>query len=366
MTPRVTLPVPPPVSPMLAKLARELPDRRRAGSTSRSGTASAASCSATATRSSSAAATSGRSPATSPSSSSRCATRCPSRRCVDGEIVIATEHGLDFDLLSLRIHPAASRVDELAERDARRRSSRSTCSPRATTTSASSRSPSGARGSRRVLADAEPPDPPHAGDHATATSPSDWFEHVRGRGARRRGRQAARRARTARASARWLKVKHLRTADCVVAGFRMHKDGNGRRLAAPRSLRRRGRRCTTSAWRAASPRRCGPSSSRSSSRTGRTRSTTTRGGSGPTPQAQRGGRAAMPGGRAAGTRRKDLSLGAAADRARRRGRVRAPAGRPVPPHRPVPALAAGPRPGSCTYEQLEVPVPVELHEVFGA
>ena len=25
----------------------------------------------------------------------------------------------------------------------------------------------------------------------------------------------------------WLKVKHLRTADCVVAGFRVHKDGKG-------------------------------------------------------------------------------------------------------------------------------------------
>src|SRR3954447_23308725 len=40
----------------------------------------------------------------------------PPERCVvDGEIVIATEHGLDFDLLSLRIHPAASRISMLAE-----------------------------------------------------------------------------------------------------------------------------------------------------------------------------------------------------------------------------------------------------------
>ncbi len=32
------------------------------------------------------------------------------------------------------------------------------------------------------------------------------------------------------------KVKHRRTADCVVAGFRMHKDGEGRRLAAARPV----------------------------------------------------------------------------------------------------------------------------------
>jgi len=38
----------------------------------------------------------------------------PARCVVDGEIVIATEHGLDFDLLQLRLHPAASRVAKLA------------------------------------------------------------------------------------------------------------------------------------------------------------------------------------------------------------------------------------------------------------
>src|SRR3954447_16252670 len=34
---------------------------------------------------------------------------------IDGEIVIATAHGLDFDALQLRLHPAASRVAKLAE-----------------------------------------------------------------------------------------------------------------------------------------------------------------------------------------------------------------------------------------------------------
>ena len=39
----------------------------------------------------------------------------PERCVLDGEIVIATKDGLDFDALQLRIHPAASRVKMLAE-----------------------------------------------------------------------------------------------------------------------------------------------------------------------------------------------------------------------------------------------------------
>src|SRR5262249_31543252 len=34
---------------------------------------------------------------------------------VDGEIVIATDHGLDFDLPQMRLHPAASRAAKLAK-----------------------------------------------------------------------------------------------------------------------------------------------------------------------------------------------------------------------------------------------------------
>ena len=50
----------------------------------------------------------------------RAARRACRQDCVvDGEIVIATARGLDFDALQLRLHPAASRVDEARERDAR-------------------------------------------------------------------------------------------------------------------------------------------------------------------------------------------------------------------------------------------------------
>src|SRR5688572_32547218 len=41
--------------------------------------------------------------------------RLPPQCVVDGEIVIATPQGLDFDALQLRLHPAASRVAKLAQ-----------------------------------------------------------------------------------------------------------------------------------------------------------------------------------------------------------------------------------------------------------
>jgi ATP-dependent DNA ligase len=39
----------------------------------------------------------------------------PDRCVLDGEIVIASTDGLDFDALQLRIHPAASRVNLLSK-----------------------------------------------------------------------------------------------------------------------------------------------------------------------------------------------------------------------------------------------------------
>ena len=39
----------------------------------------------------------------------------PDRCVLDGEIVIATSHGLDFEALLQRIHPAASRIKLLGE-----------------------------------------------------------------------------------------------------------------------------------------------------------------------------------------------------------------------------------------------------------
>lgn len=42
-------------------------------------------------------------------------TQLPARCVLDGEIVIAAQNGLDFELLQLRIHPAASRVKLLSQ-----------------------------------------------------------------------------------------------------------------------------------------------------------------------------------------------------------------------------------------------------------
>lgn len=43
------------------------------------------------------------------------AAELPERCVIDGEIIIATDHGLDFEALQQRIHPANSRVPTLAE-----------------------------------------------------------------------------------------------------------------------------------------------------------------------------------------------------------------------------------------------------------
>lgn len=148
----------------------------------------------------------------------------PDRCVVDGEIVIATERGLDFDLLSLRIHPAKSRVvmlaeehpasfvgfDLLAEGDIDFRDE-----------------PFAERRTRleRAFANASHPVlvTPATLDAGTA---EEWFERFEGAGldgvvAKPLDGQYLEGKRT------MLKVKHQRTADCVVAGFRTHKDGEG-------------------------------------------------------------------------------------------------------------------------------------------
>lgn len=154
-----------------------------------------------------------------------CLAALPDGSIVDGEIVIATPHGLDFDALQLRLHPAASRVAKLAEatpasfvafdliavdgRDLR----------------------AAPQHERRVLletllAGVEPPLhlTPVTRDPAVA---SEWLSRFEGagldgviakpeRGIYEPGRRAM------------IKVKHARTADCVVAGFRWHKNGKDR------------------------------------------------------------------------------------------------------------------------------------------
>jgi ATP-dependent DNA ligase len=148
----------------------------------------------------------------------------PPRAVIDGEVVIATEHGLDFDLLSLRIHPAASRVAKLAEEAP---SSFVAFDLLAEGDDDLRELPFGERRKRleKLLKKARPPIhvTPATTDAAVA---EQWFERFEGAGldgvvAKPLDGPYAEGQRT------MAKVKHLRTADCVVAGSRVHKDGKG-------------------------------------------------------------------------------------------------------------------------------------------
>ena len=148
----------------------------------------------------------------------------PDRCVVDGEVVIVGAAGLDFEALLLRIHPAASRVKLLAEEtpasfvawdllalgdeDLRellleKRRERL----------------------EQVLEGAMPPVhlSPATRDRALA---EDWFRRFEGAGLD--GVMAKRLEAPYRAGERtMIKVKHKRTADCVISGFRWHKNGAG-------------------------------------------------------------------------------------------------------------------------------------------
>jgi ATP-dependent DNA ligase len=153
----------------------------------------------------------------------------PEHCVVDGEVVISKDGELQFEALLLRIHPAASRVKMLAEespasfvgwdllalddRDLR-------ATPQA---------------ERRAMLETAFSDvtapihlTPATTDRALA---QDWFHRFEGAGldgviAKRLSEpyQPGKRA--------MLKIKHQRTADCVVAGFRWHKNGPGTHIGS--------------------------------------------------------------------------------------------------------------------------------------
>ncbi len=148
----------------------------------------------------------------------------PERCIVDGEVVIVGPAGLDFEALLLRIHPAASRVALLA---AETPASFVAWDLLALDDDDLRETPQAVRRSRLETALGEPVPPIHltpaTRDRATAV---DWFDRFEGAGldgviAKRLDApyQPGKRA--------MLKLKHRRTADCVVAGFRWHKNGPG-------------------------------------------------------------------------------------------------------------------------------------------
>jgi ATP-dependent DNA ligase len=148
----------------------------------------------------------------------------PARSVVDGEIVIVGADGLDFEALLLRIHPAASRVKLLAEQAP---ASFVAWDLLALGDEDLRAAPLAERRERleQALAGAAPPVhlSPATRDRALA---EDWFRRFEGAGLD--GVMAKRLDAPYRAGERtMIKVKHQRTADCVVAGFRWHKKGPG-------------------------------------------------------------------------------------------------------------------------------------------
>ncbi|HEY2798707.1 MAG TPA: ATP-dependent DNA ligase [Thermoanaerobaculia bacterium] len=154
----------------------------------------------------------------------RLAAALPERCVVDGEVVIVGENGLDFEALLLRIHPAASRVKllsgqspasyvawdllALGDEDLRRM-------PLAQRRERLEASLSSAASSVHLS--------PATRDRTLA---EDWFRRFEGAGLD--GVMAKRLDESYRPGERtMIKVKHARTADCVVAGFRWHKNGHG-------------------------------------------------------------------------------------------------------------------------------------------
>ena len=147
----------------------------------------------------------------------------PKRCVVDGEIVIATPAGLDFDALQLRLHPAESRVRMLAAQspasivlfdmlalgddDLRARPLHERRALLLQTVAATAKI--------GITPQTESP------DEAT-----QWFERYEGAGLD--GVVAKPRDGDYRhGERRWVKVKHLRTADCVVGGYRPLTKGTG-------------------------------------------------------------------------------------------------------------------------------------------
>jgi ATP-dependent DNA ligase len=148
----------------------------------------------------------------------------PDRCVLDGEVVIAGASGLDFDSLLLRIHPAASRVKLLA---AQTPASFVAWDLLAFDGHDLRETPQGDRRAllERALEGASPPVhlTPATADPSLA---ADWFDRFEGAGLD--GVVAKRTSEPYMPGKRgWAKIKHARTADCVVAGFRWHKNGPG-------------------------------------------------------------------------------------------------------------------------------------------
>ncbi len=153
----------------------------------------------------------------------------PAGSVLDGEIVIATPDGLDFEALQMRLHPAASRVARLSREIP---SSFVAFDALAVDGEDIRERPLAERRRRleRLLKDVRPPIhlTPMTREHGQAV---EWLARFEGAGLD--GVMAKPEDGVYDPGKRAMfKIKHARTADCVVAGFRWHKGGEGERVGS--------------------------------------------------------------------------------------------------------------------------------------
>jgi ATP-dependent DNA ligase len=148
--------------------------------------------------------------------------KLPAGCVIDGEIVIATGAGLDFDALQMRLHPAATRVAKLAKETPAAFVAFDLLAVGGRDVRASPQIERRAQ-LEELLAKSKPPIhlTPMTRDPEVAR---DWLSRFEGAGL---DGVIAKPANAAYQPGKrtMFKVKHARTADCVVAGFRWHKSG---------------------------------------------------------------------------------------------------------------------------------------------
>lgn len=148
----------------------------------------------------------------------------PEACVLDGEVVVARGDRLDFEALQLRLHPAASRVAKLA---AETPAAFVAFDLLALGSDDLRGHPQTERRARLEEALGEAAPPVHLTPATTDRSVADeWFRRFEGAGLD--GVIAKPFTLTYQPKKRaMLKIKHQRTAECVVAGFRWHKQGKG-------------------------------------------------------------------------------------------------------------------------------------------